>query len=160
MATWLVTGGNRGIGLELTRRLRARGDDVLVACRRESPALRATGAEVRQGIDVTDRASVERLAKCLNGRRLDVLVNCAGILTRETLDDLDYDRIRRQFEVNAIGPLRITEALLPSLGPGSKVAIVSSRSRNALRSLVPKSSVSIGGTCTTRAFSPSFGSVI
>ena len=60
-------------------------------------------------------------------QRIDVLVNNAGILARDSLDDLDFDGMRRQFEVNALGPLRVTHALLPNLGAGSKVVIITSR---------------------------------
>lgn len=127
MSNVLITGGNRGIGLELCKQFAARGDSVIAACRKSSKALEATGAEVRAGVEVTDDASVANLAKALSGRSIDILVNCAGILTRETLDDLGIDRIRRQFEVNAIGPLRVTAALLPNLNKGSKVAIITSR---------------------------------
>ena len=127
MSTILVTGGNRGIGLELCRQLKARGDHVIAACRTASKALQDIGAEIVENIDVTDDASVKRLAGAVAGKTVDVLVNCAGILTRETLGDLDIDRIRKQFEVNAIGPLRVTAALLPNLKNGSKVAIITSR---------------------------------
>jgi NAD(P)-dependent dehydrogenase (short-subunit alcohol dehydrogenase family) len=127
MSTILVTGGNRGIGLELCRQLAARGDRVIAACRSSSKMLEDSGAEIQDNIDVTDSAAVTRLAEALKGRRIDVLINCAGILTRESLDDLDFDRIRKQFEVNAIGPLRLTASLLPNLGKGSKVAIITSR---------------------------------
>ena len=127
MSTFLVTGGNRGIGLELCRQLSARGDHVIAACRASSKALEDTAVEVHDKVEVTDDASVKRLVEALDGTKIDVLINCAGILTRETLDDLDIDRIRRQFEVNAIGPLRVTAALLPNLHTGSKVAIITSR---------------------------------
>ncbi len=127
MSTFLITGGNRGIGLELCRQLSARGDQVIAACRKSSKALEETGAEVHEGVEVTDEASVRRLSKALDGRELDILINCAGILTRETLDDLNVEQIRKQFEVNAIGPLRVTAALLPNLKKGSKVAIITSR---------------------------------
>ena len=56
-----------------------------------------------------------------------MLVNNAGILSRDALDDLDFDGMRRQFEVNALAPLRVTRALLPNLGAGSKVVIITSR---------------------------------
>jgi len=127
MATVLVTGGNRGIGLELCRQFAKRGDDVIATCREASPALRETGAEIIEGIEVTDETSIETLARELQGRRIDVLVNCAGVLTSESLDDLDIDRIRRQFEVNAIAPLRITATLQDCLARGSKVVIITSR---------------------------------
>jgi NAD(P)-dependent dehydrogenase (short-subunit alcohol dehydrogenase family) len=67
------------------------------------------------------------LAGQLAGRSLDLLINNAGILTVESLGDLDYERIRRQFEVNTLGPLRVTTALLPNLHNGAKVAIITSR---------------------------------
>lgn len=127
MSTFLVTGGNRGIGLELCKQLSARGDGVIAVCRSSSKSLESTGAEIFDGVEVTDDASVKKLAAKLKGRKIDVLINCAGILTRETLDDLNIDQIRKQFEVNAIGPLRVTAALLPNLDNGSKVAIITSR---------------------------------
>ncbi len=127
MSTFLITGGNRGIGLELCTQLSARGDSVIAACRASSKALQSTGAEIHDNVEVTDDASVNKLAEKLKGKTIDVLINCAGILTRETLDDLRVEQIRKQFEVNALGPLRVTAALLPNLKKGSKVAIISSR---------------------------------
>ena len=127
MSTWLVTGGSRGIGLELCRQLSARGDTVVAACREATPALRETGCRVVEGVDVRDPASLQRLADALGETRLDVLVNNAGILSVESLGDLDYGAMLEQFEVNALGPLRVTEALLPRMGRGSKVAIITSR---------------------------------
>jgi NAD(P)-dependent dehydrogenase (short-subunit alcohol dehydrogenase family) len=127
MGTSLVTGASRGIGLELCTRLHRRGDTVIAACRSASAALRALGCRVVEGVDVTDADSVQRLAATLEGERIDLLVNNAGVLVRDTLDDLDVEGIRRQFEVNALGPLRVTRALLPNLGSGSKVVIITSR---------------------------------
>ena len=127
MARVVITGANRGIGFELARQLSARGDDVVAACRSATPEIKALKVEIHEGIDVTDEASVRRLARALAGKPVDILINNAGILSHETLDDLDFDRIRRQFEVNALGALRVTAALLASLKRGSKVAIVTSR---------------------------------
>ena len=127
MKTVLITGANQGIGLELCRQFHKRGDVVIAACRRASAELSTLGCRVIEDVEVTDDASVARLAVVLAGQRLDVLVNNAGILSEESLDDLDFERIRRQFEVNALGPLRVTHALLGNLGRGSKVAIITSR---------------------------------
>jgi NAD(P)-dependent dehydrogenase (short-subunit alcohol dehydrogenase family) len=127
MATALVTGANRGIGLELCRQLAARGDQVIAVCRKAGPDLDKLGVRVEQGVDVADADSVKALARRLEGVSLDLLVNNAGVLGHEGLDHLDFEAIRRQFEVNALGPLRVTAALLPLLSKGSKVAIVSSR---------------------------------
>ena len=127
MTTTLITGANRGIGLELCRQLAARGEEVIAACRATSDELDALGLQVEVGQDVTSGEAVAALAERLKGRRLDTLVHNAGILTRESLDDLDLERMRRQFEVNALGPLRLTHALLPNLERGSKVVIITSR---------------------------------
>jgi len=127
MTTTLVTGSNRGIGLELCRALAAEGHRVIAACRSGSPELDALGVEVVTGVDVADDASVAALGKKLAGRRIDWLIANAGILEPGGLDALDFDSMRRQFEVNSLGPLRVVKALLPSLGEGSKIGIVSSR---------------------------------
>jgi len=124
MATVVVTGANRGIGLELTKIFKARGDEVIGACRSPSAELEGLGVRI-EALDVTDEASVAAFAERVDG--VDILVNNAGVLSQETLDNLDTDRIRRQFEVNALGPLRVTAALRPKLKQGGKVAIVTSR---------------------------------
>ena len=127
MPTALVTGANRGIGLELVRTLRARGEEVIAVCRTSSPELDASGAKVLDGVDVADDDSVAALSKRLEGASLDLLINNAGLLETDGLEPLDPEKIRRQFEVNAIGPLRVTAALLPNLHAGSKVGLITSR---------------------------------
>lgn len=129
MSTILVTGANRGIGFELSRQFAERGDDVIAVCRSSSTSadLDALGVRVERGVDVTSADDVARLSESLAGTRIDVLVNNAGLLTHESLSDLDFDRIRRQLEVNSLGPLRVTHALLDNLGDGSKIAIITSR---------------------------------
>jgi NAD(P)-dependent dehydrogenase (short-subunit alcohol dehydrogenase family) len=126
MGRYLVTGTNRGIGLEICRQLVARGDEVIAVCRGASSGLVALEVRVESGVDVAEEASVAGLAGRLAGLELDALVNNAGILERVGLDRLDIDSIRRQFEINAVGTLRVTRALLDNLRAGSKVAIVTS----------------------------------
>ncbi len=127
MHTVLVVGGNRGIGLELCRQMSLRGDQVYATTRRPATELEPLDLNILPDVDVTDDASVDHLATRLSGVRIDRLVHCAGILTRETWDDLDLDRIRCQFEVNALGPLRVVSTLRHHLGAGAKVGIVTSR---------------------------------
>lgn len=127
MATYVVTGCNRGIGFELCRQLKERGERVIGVCRHASGVLVELGVEVVESIDVGDDESMASLHNALADIEIDVLINNAGILTRETLDDLDFDRMRRQFEVNTLGPLRVTSTLLDRLRAGGKVGIVSSR---------------------------------
>ena len=78
MSTVLVTGANRGIGLELCRQLKARGDDVIAVCRASSSDLDALGVRVEAQVDVTSDPSVAALVTRLAGTKLDVLVNNAG----------------------------------------------------------------------------------
>jgi NAD(P)-dependent dehydrogenase (short-subunit alcohol dehydrogenase family) len=127
MATVCITGANRGIGLELARQYRDRGDQVIAACRKSSDALAELGIELAEGVDVADGSGIAALVEAIGDRKLDILINNAGVLSKESLEDLDIDRIRHQFEINSLGPLRVTAALRPKLGRGSKVAIVTSR---------------------------------
>ena len=129
MSVVLVTGADSGIGNALCRAFHARGDDVIAACLDDSEALRARGVRVEPGVDVTSDDAVRGLAQrladaCTN---LDLLINNAGIAAQDALGALDYDAIRRQLEVNALGPLRVTEALLERLKPGATVAFITSR---------------------------------
>jgi len=127
MSTAVVTGANKGIGLELCRQLAARGDRVIAACRSKSPELAKLGVRIVEDVEVTDPVAVRRLAEAIGSQSVDLLVNNAGVLSRDSLEELDLDGIRRQFEVNAIGPLLVTSTLLPKLREGSKVAIITSR---------------------------------
>jgi NAD(P)-dependent dehydrogenase (short-subunit alcohol dehydrogenase family) len=127
MATVLMTGANRGIGLALARLYQARGDAVVAVCREVSDELAALGVDVLAGVDVTAADAGPRVAAALAGRSIDVVINNAGVFGDNTLGTLDFDDVLRQFAVNAMGPLRLTEALLPLMGPGGKVAMVTSR---------------------------------
>ena len=127
MPTTLITGANKGIGLEICAQLNARGDDVIAVCRTSGPELSALGVRIIEGVDVSDAESVARLKSDLGGKHLDVLINNAGIYRGGTFGSLDYEVMLEQFRVNALGPLRVTEALADNLSEGSKVAIVSSR---------------------------------
>lgn len=127
MATVLVTGSNRGIGLQLCTQFTARGDDVIAVCRSAGDDLSRLGVRIIENTDVSDDDSVKRLQDTLGKQRVDILVNGAGILRQDKLGELDYDEISEQFRVNALGPLRVTEALLDNLRKGSKVIIITSR---------------------------------
>ncbi len=130
MQTVLITGANRGIGLALARQYLGRGDRVIAVCRHGSAELAASGAQVESGIDVTDDAALAALAQRLGDTRIDVAWLNAGILSRESLGQIDgdgFDALRRQFEVNALGPLRVVQALLDKLARHAKLAIMTSR---------------------------------
>lgn len=127
MTSILITGANRGIGLEMTRQYVDRGDDVIAVCRASNADLDKLGVQVIDGIDITSGESVTRLAEVVKGRRIDRLVNNAGILERNSLDEFDAESIERQFRVNAVAPLRVISALRGNLQSGSGVFIITSR---------------------------------
>ena len=128
MALAVVTGANRGIGLALSELLVERKCTVVAACRSASTALRKLGLEVVENVEVTDDAGIDRLVAAVGKRPIDLLINNAGILVwNKEFPELDVAGIRKQFEVNALAPLRITAALRDRLGRGSKVALITSR---------------------------------
>ncbi len=135
MAIYLVTGANRGIGFEYCKQLQERGDEVIAVCRQSSPELNALGkqktVQIETGVDISDDEAIatliKNLTKTLDGKSIDVLINNAGIYRLSTLGDLNIEGIKEQFEINALAPLKFTQALLPHLGPQAKVAIMTSR---------------------------------
>jgi NAD(P)-dependent dehydrogenase (short-subunit alcohol dehydrogenase family) len=127
MSTTLVTGANRGIGLELCRALKERGQTVVAVCRKPTPELEQLGARIESGVDVTANESLAKLAGRLRDVKLDCVIANAGILRSDSLESLDWDNVQAQLEVNALGPLRTVKALLPNLAQGGKVALITSR---------------------------------
>lgn len=126
----LITGANRGIGLALTRQLHEAGHTVFAACRQASEELKSPGHERLQlieGVDVGHMQCQEVLQKALQDQPLDWVINNAGLLINTPLSTLDFAAIESQMQVNAYGPLRVTQAVLPLLHTGSKVAIITSR---------------------------------
>ena len=125
--TVLVTGANRGLGLEFARQYHAAGWRVIATARNPAAAtdLRALGVRVLQ-LDVADPASIAGLADELEGQPIDLLINNAGIFPRvNTLADTDFDGVAQTLEVNLIGPMRVTLALLPNLRRAETRQIVS-----------------------------------
>ncbi|HEY3698784.1 MAG TPA: SDR family oxidoreductase [Spongiibacteraceae bacterium] len=128
MAAVLITGAGRGIGLALTQQFAVRGDRVIALCREPSAALaQIEGIRIIGDIEVTADDAVQRLSSLLDKQPLDIIIHNAGVLSAETLQLLDLDRIRHQFEINSVAPLRITQTLLPNLRNGSKIVLITSR---------------------------------
>ncbi|KAE8546479.1 SDR family oxidoreductase [Marinobacter nauticus] len=123
----LITGANRGIGLELARHYAAEGCEVIGVCRQSSDELAGVAAQVVDGVDVTTDAGIDKLKSSLAGKRISLLINNAGLLQDEQLGSIDFDSIRAQMEINAYAPLRVAEALAPFMGQGSKIANITSR---------------------------------
>lgn len=123
----VITGANRGIGLSFCKHYHKRGANVIAVCRRSNSELDKVANIVIDGIDVGDADGCNQLFQKLTDTKIDILINNAGILSRETLGQIDYAAIEKQFQINSMAPLRVTEGLLNNLGPDSKVAIITSR---------------------------------
>ncbi|RUO32142.1 short-chain dehydrogenase [Aliidiomarina sedimenti] len=127
MSHVLITGANRGIGLALCKHYKKAGYQVTAVCRTPSDELKALAVNIIQGIDVTDASQLLSLKAQLGDTPIDILINNAGVLTRENLQHAPADDITRQFQINALAPLQLTLALLPLLNKGSKVIMITSR---------------------------------
>lgn len=129
MKTALVTGANRGIGLELVRQLKEKDFELIAVCRDSSGELDAESVRVESGIDVTRRQDLAELKRRLGDTRLDLLVNNAGLLRGSSLEGIEgeLDDWRAQFEVNSLAPIRVTSALTDNLKSGAKVIVITSR---------------------------------
>lgn len=127
MTTVLITGANRGIGLELARQYQQRDASVIAVCRNAGDDLPSLDVRIIDGIDVADADSIARLADDLGDTVIDILVNNAGILRGDDIAGADPEDMLDQYRINAIGPLLVTRALAGNLRKGSRVGIVTSR---------------------------------
>ena len=118
--TVFVTGASRGVGLELVRQLLDRGDSVIAAARDiRTPALAAMTTSGHLSVvelDVADPASIAALPGRLGDRGVDVVINNAGVSsTQKSIEHLDAQDMQRVFMVNAVAPMLVARAMLPSL---------------------------------------------
>ena len=127
MRTALITGANRGIGLEFCRQYAAQGWRVLACCRRPSKGLELSGVETYQ-LDVADPAQIQKLADRLSGVSIDLLINNAGIYPDSgSFGKIDYEKWLRAFEINAMAPLRMAEAFVNQIARGGTIATLTSK---------------------------------
>ncbi|MGM0524890.1 MAG: SDR family oxidoreductase [Pseudomonadota bacterium] len=123
----VITGANRGIGFQFAKQYSEAGYKVSAVCRNNSKQLTELAVDIIEGIDVTKASDLLRMQETLGDKTIDILINNAGLLNNDELGDIDGGSLRAQYEVNAIAPLRVTEALLNKLSNGSKVALITSR---------------------------------
>ncbi|MGB1939968.1 MAG: SDR family oxidoreductase [Pseudomonadales bacterium] len=142
MTTLLITGTNKGVGLELTKIYAARGDTVYAACRNpaEAESLKAIEGDVKiVEVVVGDSASVTAMAASLEGVAIDVVVNNAGMagpsFDQQTTYAMDFEGWAETFNVNSMGPVRVMQALLPNLRSGTEAKVVTITSQMGALSL-------------------------
>lgn len=128
MQTYLITGANRGIGLELTRQALALEHRVIATCRDPSSADELSALEGTldvHALDVTDEVATHSLASKLDGLVLDVLINNAGLMARrQAIDDMDYEEWMASFAINTIAPWRMSVAFAHHLDGSSQPRVV------------------------------------
>ena len=116
--TVFVTGANRGMGFEYAKQYKAKGYTVIATARKPETAekLNALGVRVIQ-LDVTDPESVASMAQAVGDTPIDILINNAGYFDRAdvTLDKIDFDTFARTMNINTMGPLRVTQALIDNV---------------------------------------------
>lgn len=128
----VITGANRGIGLGLAARYLSRGETVFAGARvvSEARALRELGAGgkgtlVVVGCDVSSDAGVEALIDAVAGDTVDVLINNAGVMgEHQGVAEVDLGDVAKTMEVNALGALRVTRALIGAIKRGREKKIV------------------------------------
>ncbi|MBS1544993.1 MAG: SDR family NAD(P)-dependent oxidoreductase [Bacteroidetes bacterium] len=137
MKTVLVTGANKGIGLEIARQMAGSGFDITISGRSEQRLREASDILERNGIevhlllmDVGNDASVEAAAKAWSagGKKLDVLINNAAVAIKgdRSLTVSPFEIFDETIQINSYGPLRVTRAFLPMMNKPGRVIMMSS----------------------------------
>lgn len=143
--TVLITGANRGLGLELAKQFAADGYQVIGTARKPEKAkdLKATGARVVK-LDVTSEQDISALKEAFKGRKIDILINNAGyfgpkLMTQspDNLEKLTREEMTRCINVNTLGPLFVTQALLPNLRLSKDPKVINMSTRSAILNAKP-----------------------
>ncbi|MEW6991341.1 SDR family oxidoreductase [Colwelliaceae bacterium 6441] len=130
--TIVITGANRGIGFAMSQLFTEQGHTVFALCRQSSEMLDTLKASnsnlmIIEEVDVSTDVGINNMVEGLKNVSIDLLVCNAGILRDEQLGNLNLATIREQFEVNALAPLRVVDALSEQLLSGGKIAMITSR---------------------------------
>ncbi len=123
----VITGANRGIGLEFCRQLIAKNYQVLAVCRESSPELKKMTVTIIDGVDVRELSGASKVEAQLNKNKIDLIIHNAGIFLNDDLGSIAKESILQQFEVNALAPLLWSDRLLPSMSKDSKLVVITSR---------------------------------
>jgi NAD(P)-dependent dehydrogenase (short-subunit alcohol dehydrogenase family) len=131
--TVLITGSNRGIGFEFAKQYAGKGWNVIATARTPEKAgdlkqlAKAHPKLVIEQLDVTDESSIAALAKKYQFKPIDVLINNAGILgdpSAQKLGQFDYKELDKVMAVNALGPLRVSQAFVDNVAASEQKKII------------------------------------
>jgi NAD(P)-dependent dehydrogenase (short-subunit alcohol dehydrogenase family) len=173
MSRVLVTGANRGLGLELTRQYAAEGWQVIACCRTPGRATAlqdladsVDGRVTVRAMDVTDSRSIGTAAEEIGADAIDLLINNAGVMgpVEWSPGRTDYAVWSDLFDVNVLAPMRVIEAFVPALARGQRKLIVTLSSRLGSVSLAAapfampyrtsKAAVNMAMRCAALALAP------
>ena len=133
--TVLITGANRGIGLEFCKQYAADGWNVIACCRHPESATELSGFSAQyqnikiMRLDVSDFAQIDALALQLKDEKIDVLINNAGVYARGKFGDTDFDEWAQSFKINSMALLKMAEAFVQSVAKSrlKKIAVLTSK---------------------------------
>lgn len=137
-STVLITGANRGLGLEFSRQYAAAGWQVIACCRipQKADALQQLKQKYAEHLsihtlDVTDFTQIDQLAGQLQGSSIDVLINNAGVYQygKESFGEIDYEAWMKSFRVNAMAPLKMAEAFIHHISRGEQKKVINITSK-------------------------------
>jgi NAD(P)-dependent dehydrogenase (short-subunit alcohol dehydrogenase family) len=153
MPTVLVTGANRGLGLEFVRQYAADSWNVLATARDPEMARELKHIVVKHravstyALDIANDESIEELVDELNGRAIDVVIHNSGIYPhkRQKFGEIDYDSWSEALETNLFGPMRLTEALVENVAASERKQIAAISSSMASLRAIQDGSVAKAG---------------
>lgn len=131
----LITGANRGIGLEFCKQYASNGWNVIACCRNPATASELSKLALQYNnlqivsLDVSDFAKIDALALQLKDERIDVLINSAGVYARGKFGDIDYDEWAMSFKINSMALLKMAEAFVQHVAKSQlkKMAVLTSK---------------------------------
>ena len=127
MSDVVIVGADRGIAAGLVREYQSRGNTVTAVCQHDGAHWAAEGVQVIADTDVTSDASVLRIAEQIGDASIDILIHVAGIGATDRWGQFDFDAMLLHYSLNALGPLRVINALSDNFAEGGKIGIVTSR---------------------------------